>query len=105
MANSPRKVNNPFNARIKNPNWNPPSSTSEYRSKRKQITGDATQIRQVIHNMLQNAQDALAAQDDGEIGVITRRDGERAVLLFRDNGPGFPAAVLAHAVEPYFTTK
>ena len=69
------------------------------------VKGDATQIRQVIHNMLQNAQDALAAQDDGEIGVITRRDGERAVLLFRDNGPGFPAEVLAHAFEPYFTTK
>ena len=69
------------------------------------VKGDATQIRQVIHNMLQNAQDALAAQDDGEICVITRRDGERAVLLFRDNGPGFPAEVLAHAFEPYFTTK
>jgi len=69
------------------------------------VQGDATQIRQVIHNMLQNAQDALAAQDDGEISVLTRRDGERTVLLFRDNGPGFPAEVLARAFEPYFTTK
>jgi nitrogen fixation/metabolism regulation signal transduction histidine kinase len=69
------------------------------------VQGDPTQIRQVIHNMLQNAQDALAAQDDGEIAVITRRDGERALLLFRDNGPGFPPEVLARAFEPYFTTK
>jgi len=37
--------------------------------------------------------------------LATRGDGERAVLLFRDNGPGFPAEVLAHAFEPYFTTK
>jgi len=37
--------------------------------------------------------------------VITRREGERVVLLFRDNGPGFPVEVLAHAFEPYFTTK
>ena len=69
------------------------------------VQGDATQIRQVIHNMLQNAQDALSAQEDGEIVVITRRDGENALLLFRDNGPGFPAEVLSRAFEPYFTTK
>ena len=33
------------------------------------------------------------------------REGDRVLLLFRDNGPGFPAEVLAHAFEPYFTTK
>src|SRR5574338_1397036 len=52
------------------------------------VQGDATQIRQVIHNLLQNAQDALNGNEDGEMQVITRREGERALLLFRDNGPG-----------------
>ncbi len=69
------------------------------------VQGDASQIRQVIHNMLQNAQDALAGIDDAEVHVITQREGDRVLLLFRDNGPGFPAEVLAHAFEPYFTTK
>jgi nitrogen fixation/metabolism regulation signal transduction histidine kinase len=69
------------------------------------VQGDPTQIRQVIHNMLQNAQDALGGQDDGEVTVLSRREGERVVLLFRDNGPGFPSEVLARAFEPYFTTK
>ncbi len=69
------------------------------------VQGDPSQLRQVIHNMLQNAQDALAGMDEGEVRVLTRREGERAVLLFRDNGPGFPAEVLARAFEPYFTTK
>ena len=69
------------------------------------VQGDPTQLRQVIHNMLQNAQDALAGMDDGEVRVLTRREGERAVLLFRDNGPGFPPELLARAFEPYFTTK
>jgi len=69
------------------------------------VQGDASQIRQVIHNMLQNAQDALSGAEDGEVRVITRIEGERVALLFRDNGPGFPAEVLAHAFEPYFTTK
>lgn len=69
------------------------------------IQGDATQLRQVIHNLLQNAQDALNGQEEGEIRVITRREPDRALLLFRDNGPGFPAELLARAFEPYFTTK
>jgi nitrogen fixation/metabolism regulation signal transduction histidine kinase len=69
------------------------------------IQGDASQIRQVIHNMLQNAQDALAGREDAEVKVITRRDGDQALLFFRDNGPGFPAELLARAFEPYFTTK
>ena len=45
----------------------------------------------------------LRPLQSGEIRLAA--DGERAVLLFRDNGPGFPAEVLAHAFEPYFTTK
>ncbi|ENO85476.1 sensor histidine kinase [Thauera linaloolentis] len=69
------------------------------------VQGDASQLRQVIHNMLQNAQDALAGVEAGEVRVITRREGERVLLMFRDNGPGFPGEVLAHAFEPYFTTK
>jgi nitrogen fixation/metabolism regulation signal transduction histidine kinase len=69
------------------------------------VQGDATQLRQVIHNLLQNAQDALNGEEEGEIQVITRREHDRALLLFRDNGPGFPAELLARAFEPYFTTK
>lgn len=69
------------------------------------VQGDATQLRQVIHNLLQNAQDALNGKEEGEIQVITRREHDRALLLFRDNGPGFPAELLARAFEPYFTTK
>ncbi|NMG66427.1 HAMP domain-containing protein [Azoarcus indigens] len=72
------------------------------------VQGDAAQMRQVIHNMLQNAQDALAGQEGekAEVMVITRRDGPQQVqLIFRDNGPGFPEEVLARAFEPYFTTK
>jgi nitrogen fixation/metabolism regulation signal transduction histidine kinase len=69
------------------------------------VSGDASQIRQIVHNMLQNAQDALIGRDNGEI-VLTARGGDSWVLLScRDNGPGFPPEVLARAFEPYFTTK
>ncbi|NMF87950.1 sensor histidine kinase [Aromatoleum petrolei] len=69
------------------------------------VAGDASQMRQVIHNLLQNAEDALADQDNGVVTLTTRLEGDRVVLHLRDNGPGFPAAVLTRAFEPYFTTK
>ncbi|NMG76702.1 sensor histidine kinase [Aromatoleum diolicum] len=69
------------------------------------VAGDASQIRQVIHNLLQNAEDALFGQEHGVVILSTRLEGDRVALLLRDNGPGFPAPVLTRAFEPYFTTK
>ena len=75
------------------------------------IVGDGTQLRQVIHNLVQNALDAVAEQDDGRVRIVTEPakndDGDvRAVrLVVVDNGPGFPEKVLKRAFEPYVTTK
>jgi len=70
-----------------------------------QVAGDVGQLRQVIHNLLQNAQDALAEADAPCIQIQTRRRGGRAELAVRDNGSGFPPQVLARAFEPYVTSK
>jgi nitrogen fixation/metabolism regulation signal transduction histidine kinase len=75
------------------------------------ILGDATQLRQVIHNLVQNALDAVADRPDGQVELITSaargEQGElRAVrLTVIDNGPGFADKVLKRAFEPYVTTK
>ncbi|MEO5844622.1 MAG: ATP-binding protein [Caldimonas sp.] len=75
------------------------------------IVGDATQLRQVIHNLVQNALDAVADQADGRVRIVTEaarnEAGEvRAVrLIVLDNGPGFSEKVLKRAFEPYVTTK
>jgi nitrogen fixation/metabolism regulation signal transduction histidine kinase len=75
------------------------------------IVGDGTQLRQVIHNLVQNALDAVAEQADGRVRVVTEvarnEAGEvRAVrLIVVDNGPGFSEKVLKRAFEPYVTTK
>jgi C4-dicarboxylate-specific signal transduction histidine kinase len=69
------------------------------------VLGDATQIRQVIHNLLQNAEDALMDVDHPEIRLLTRSDSRRVDLILRDNGPGFPPESLSRAFEPYVTTK
>ncbi|MBV8261960.1 MAG: PAS domain-containing sensor histidine kinase [Paraburkholderia sp.] len=80
------------------------------------IRGDATQLRQVIHNLLQNAQDAVADTENPRVTLETRAveygdpdaQGRTRVavrLTVSDNGPGFPARILTRAFEPYVTTK
>jgi nitrogen fixation/metabolism regulation signal transduction histidine kinase len=75
------------------------------------VMGDATQLRQVVHNLVQNALDAVAGRSNGRVTVLTEPvrgdDGSlRAVrLAVVDNGPGFEEHVLKRAFEPYVTTK
>ena len=69
------------------------------------VLGDASQLRQIIHNLLQNAEEAVANVEQPEIHLITRNHGDRGEFLLSDNGPGFPADILARVFEPYFTTK
>jgi nitrogen fixation/metabolism regulation signal transduction histidine kinase len=75
------------------------------------IHGDATQLRQVIHNLVQNGLDAVVDRPDGQVELVTRsargEDGALRVvrLAVVDNGPGFADKVLKRAFEPYVTTK
>jgi nitrogen fixation/metabolism regulation signal transduction histidine kinase len=69
------------------------------------VLGDATQLRQVIHNLLRNAEDALEGRQDGHIRVVTELCGRCARLHIADNGPGFPVELLPRIFEPYVTTK
>jgi nitrogen fixation/metabolism regulation signal transduction histidine kinase len=70
-----------------------------------EVNGDATRLRQVIHNLLQNAQDALQGVAHPQIALSTEMHGNEVCLHIADNGPGFPDSVLARAFEPYMTTK
>ncbi len=89
------------------------------------IEGDASHLRQLVHNLVANAQESIAGAqaaagartDGGRILIRTEAvavDGaaggaesaSRAVRLsVEDNGPGFPANILRRAFEPYVTTK
>ena len=76
------------------------------------IVGDGTQLRQVIHNLVQNALDAVAERPDGRVRVVTevgratsRATCARCACIVLDNGPGFSEKVLKRAFEPYVTTK
>ncbi len=71
------------------------------------IQGDAQQLRQVVHNLLQNAQDATQGSVPAEVFIATQwvPTSGRVRLVVRDNGPGFPSKILKRAFEPYVSTK
>lgn len=84
-----------------------------------EIMGDETQLRQVIHNLLQNAQDAVSeVENTGQyaprIELMTEKvhyqDASNQIciavrLSVMDNGPGFAEKILSRIFEPYITTK
>jgi nitrogen fixation/metabolism regulation signal transduction histidine kinase len=71
------------------------------------IMGDGQQLRQVIHNLLQNAQDATEGCPVREVMIRTQWNPQsrRVRLVVQDTGAGFPEHILKRAFEPYVTTK
>jgi len=69
------------------------------------ITGDAAQLRQVIHNLLQNAQDALTGVPDPAIVICSAATSDGVSFSVTDNGTGFPDNLMKRVFEPYVTTK
>ncbi len=71
------------------------------------VSGDAAQLRQVVHNLIQNAQDASAQSTQPMVHVWTEQAAasQRVRLRIVDNGSGFSESVLQRAFEPYVTTK
>ena len=87
------------------------------------VVGDATQVRQIVMNLVLNAADAIGAVSGGCIEIIGSTQnveasafanavghpalpaGRYASLEFQDNGCGMAPAVLARIFEPFYTTK
>ena len=73
------------------------------------LQADAGRLRQVLHNLMLNASDALAQTADPVLRLRTRKAGdahhEFIELQVHDNGPGFAPSVMDHLFEPYVTTK
>jgi nitrogen fixation/metabolism regulation signal transduction histidine kinase len=73
------------------------------------VWADTAQIRQVIHNLVQNAQDALENRKEPRLApaieVGTELAGDKLRLSVTDNGDGFPEELMTRIFEPYVTTK
>jgi nitrogen fixation/metabolism regulation signal transduction histidine kinase len=73
------------------------------------VVADRGRLRQLLHNLLTNAVEALEGRHGGAISVVTRlteRGGSRvAGITVEDNGPGFQRELVGQVFDPYVTTK
>jgi len=69
------------------------------------VSGDTAKLRQVIHNLLQNAEQAVSDVAVPRIIVRTEAIDAGVQLTMQDNGAGFPEALMGRVFEPYVTTK
>jgi len=73
------------------------------------VLADAGRMRQMLHNLIRNAYDAMEGQASGTLKIETRKqrsgETESLQLIMEDNGPGFDTGILHDAFEPYVTTK
>ncbi len=67
------------------------------------IRAYGSELNQVWTNLIDNAVDAMDGK--GALRVVTRRDGDDAVVGVGDDGPGILPEIQSHIFEPFFTTK
>ena len=74
-----------------------------------EVTADAGRLRQVLHNLIRNAQEAMERNSRPRLRISTRRvrreHRDMVEIRIADNGTGFQAEIAAEAFEPYVTTK
>jgi nitrogen fixation/metabolism regulation signal transduction histidine kinase len=73
------------------------------------IQADPVRLRQVLHNLIKNAQEAMEPQTSGKMTLLTRHthDNSHSIveILVRDNGPGIAPEQAERIFDPYVTTK
>lgn len=74
-----------------------------------EVSADPIQLRQILHNLIKNAQEALTPPIQGNMWFILNRTTEQGKaflqLTVRDDGPGIPKDQADRIFEPYVTTK
>ncbi len=73
------------------------------------IYADAGRIRQILHNLIRNAIEAIDADTDGHIRIRTQLGSVAGVtmasVVVSDNGPGFKSERVEQVFDPYVTSK
>ena len=67
------------------------------------VMGNSNLLQQVIMNLVLNAYQSIT--NGGDVSVLTRREGDKALICVRDNGCGIAAAHLNRIFDPFFTTR
>ncbi|HWK50223.1 MAG TPA: ATP-binding protein, partial [Steroidobacter sp.] len=90
-----------------------PSPTLQLQKELPEIEADRGRMRQIIHNLLANAWEALEGVQNPSVRVVTRliekgsgaTAARAAEIVVEDNGPGFRPDVIGQVFDPYVTTK
>lgn len=69
------------------------------------VRADPDRLRQVLHNLIKNAIEAVAEAGTPRLTASTGADGDMAWIEIRDHGPGLPDGFDLTAVEPYRSSK
>ncbi len=73
------------------------------------VEGDVGRVRQILHNLIRNAVEALEGTSDGridvQIGAAEIGGVEVVQIRVEDNGPGFKTGSVSQIFDPYVTTK
>lgn len=69
------------------------------------VLADAYYLRQALDNLVRNAAEAMAAQDDAHLAISVDREGGAAVVRVSDNGPGIAPEKLDRIFQPFVSTK
>ncbi|MET0018876.1 MAG: ATP-binding protein [Candidatus Thiodiazotropha sp. 6PLUC1] len=73
------------------------------------VEADPLRIRQVVHNLIKNALEALEGKAEAKVSliskVVNRNEHPNYELRVKDNGPGFPEEMMPQIFEPYVTSK
>lgn len=73
------------------------------------VQADPVKLRQVFHNLIKNAQEAMPANHSGRMNIVTRlceRPRQSCVeICLTDNGPGISPDQADRIFEPYVTSK
>jgi len=69
------------------------------------LWGDTGKLRQVLHNLIQNSEQALMGHTNPEILIETVATADATQIRIQDNGPGLSDEVMSRAFDPYYTTK
>jgi two-component system C4-dicarboxylate transport sensor histidine kinase DctB len=69
------------------------------------VTAGPVRMQQVLVNLLTNAADAVAGQDDRRIRLSARTTATGVTLTVEDSGPGVPPEIAARIFDPFFSTK
>jgi C4-dicarboxylate-specific signal transduction histidine kinase len=69
------------------------------------VNGRASQLLQVLINLLNNAYDAVEHLPEKWVRIVVSTDNEKCIISVTDSGPGIPSNILEKIMTPFFTTK